>query len=207
MLYDNGPLLQLYAQAALATGDPLFRRIAGETADWMVRDMQSPQGGFWSALDADSEGHEGKFYVWDESDVRAQLNTEQYAVFAHGSDSIAQPTSKAAGTCMCIARSRKSRANSSMAEPRAQQLLDEARTQLLALRAARVWPGARRENTHRLERPRDHRDGDRGAGAGACRSRASCTARHRFHPHALLARPAVTGCVQGRTGALSRLPG
>ena len=73
MLYDNGQLLRIYANAALATGDELFRRVTTETAEWIVRDMQAPGGGYWSTLDADSEGHEGKFYVWDEAEVRALL--------------------------------------------------------------------------------------------------------------------------------------
>ena len=82
MLYDNGQLLALYAQAAVATGDTLFRTIAHETADWLLRDMLSPEGAFWSTLDADSEGHEGRFYVWTPEGIRALLNPEHYSVFA-----------------------------------------------------------------------------------------------------------------------------
>lgn len=82
MLYDNGALLAVYAEAALATGDTFHRRIAEETAAWMMREMQSPKGGFYSSLDADSEGHEGKFYVWDREEVRSLLTAEEYAEFA-----------------------------------------------------------------------------------------------------------------------------
>jgi len=82
MLYDNGPLLALYAQAWLATGDPLYARIANETADWMLADMQAPEGGFYSTRDADSEGEEGLYYVWTPAEVKDLLSDEQYAVFA-----------------------------------------------------------------------------------------------------------------------------
>ncbi|MGB5623293.1 MAG: DUF255 domain-containing protein, partial [Gammaproteobacteria bacterium] len=82
MLYDNGPLLALYSQAWAATNEPLFGRVAEETADWVLREMQSAEGGYYSTLDADSEGEEGLFYVWDAAAVRELLGDEVYAPFA-----------------------------------------------------------------------------------------------------------------------------
>jgi len=82
MLYDNGPLLGLYSEMAALSGEPLFRRVATETAGWVIREMQSPEGGYYSTLDADSEGEEGRFYIWTPQEVRALLNEADYAVFA-----------------------------------------------------------------------------------------------------------------------------
>ena len=82
MLYDNGPLLALYAQAALATGEDLFARIASETADWLLADMLAPNGGFYSTRDADSEGEEGRFYVWTPEEIRRLLASDEFAVLA-----------------------------------------------------------------------------------------------------------------------------
>jgi hypothetical protein len=78
MLYDNAQLLVLYADAWLATGASLFRRIATETAEWVMREMQAPEGGYYSALDADSEGHEGKFYVWTADAIRKLLSPGEW---------------------------------------------------------------------------------------------------------------------------------
>ena len=76
MLYDNGPLLGLCADAWALSGDPLFARAAGLTAEWLMREMAAPEGGFYAALDADSEGHEGKYYVWTPDEARAALGGE-----------------------------------------------------------------------------------------------------------------------------------
>jgi uncharacterized protein YyaL (SSP411 family) len=141
MLYDNGQLLQLYANAGLATGDPLFRRIATETAQWIIRDMQSPQGGYWSTLDADSEGHEGKFYVWTDAQVRESLPADQYAVFSRRFGLDGEPNFEGQWH-LRVTRSIEDIAGElSISEGDATTAIDAARRTLLELRSARVWPG------------------------------------------------------------------
>ena len=82
MLYDNGPLLGLCADAWAQTRDPLYARVAEETAGWVMREMQAPDGGYYSSLDADSEGEEGKYYVWDRSEVQGLLTEQESALAA-----------------------------------------------------------------------------------------------------------------------------
>ena len=140
MLYDNGQLLCELARASLATGEAIFARAASETADWVLRDMRSPQGGFYSSLDADSEGHEGKFYVWTPSEVQTLLTPAEYAAFSRrfglnrsanfeaewhlhtyeSIDTIAQALGEPAQTIAA--------------------LLASARAKLLTVRELRVWP-------------------------------------------------------------------
>ncbi|MBT8126901.1 MAG: thioredoxin domain-containing protein [Gammaproteobacteria bacterium] len=82
MLYDNGPLLWLNTDAWCISKDECYKDAVIETAAWVMREMQSEAGGYYSALDADSEGVEGKFYVWTPEAVKALLDERDYALFA-----------------------------------------------------------------------------------------------------------------------------
>jgi len=82
MLYDNGPLLGLYADFARVTGESRFSGVARDIVLWMMREMRALDGAFFSSLDADSEGEEGKFYVWSRDEVRGLLSADEFAVAA-----------------------------------------------------------------------------------------------------------------------------
>ncbi len=141
MLYDNGPLLALYTEASLASTDELFRRVALETGAWVMREMQSPQGGYYSTLDADSEGEEGRFYVWTREQARQLLNEEQYALFARrfGLD---RPSNFEGHWHLHVYTDFAALArDAALPEPRVRERVDEARAKLFAARALRVRPG------------------------------------------------------------------
>jgi uncharacterized protein YyaL (SSP411 family) len=141
MLYDNGALLAAYAHAALASGDPFYARAALETAEWTVREMQSPEGGYYSSLDADSEGHEGKFYAWDRGEVSAALTPEEFALFAprFGLD---KPANFEGHWHLYVAASLEDIGRQGgRPAGEVEVLLSAARAKLLALRAHRVPPG------------------------------------------------------------------
>jgi uncharacterized protein YyaL (SSP411 family) len=130
MLYDNGLLARTYLHGWQALGHERYRRVCEETLDWMLREMRGPEGGFYSALDADSEGVEGKFYVWTPAQIREVLGEaaepviEYYGVSEGGNFEGLNILHLAAGA--------------EAAEPEG---LAEARQALLAARAQRVWPG------------------------------------------------------------------
>ena len=145
MLYDNGALLASYAEAALATGDPLFRRIAIETGEWLMREMQSGAnddgGGFYSAYDADSEGHEGKFYVWSREEVRAALTPAEWSVFSRRFGFDEEPNFEGAWHCHVFVAIEEIAKEQAIESAEVERLIDQARAKLLALRGKRVWPG------------------------------------------------------------------
>ncbi len=83
MLYDNGQLLSLYSEAYAITKDTLFSTVVYQTVAWLKREMMHPEGGFYSALDADSEGAEGKFYTWTYKEIVAVLQDSSETIMAH----------------------------------------------------------------------------------------------------------------------------
>ena len=82
MLYDNALLARAYLHGWQVTGEPLFRRVTEETLEWALREMRAPEGGFYSALDADSEGEEGLFYVWTPGELRDLLGDDDASAAA-----------------------------------------------------------------------------------------------------------------------------
>jgi uncharacterized protein len=130
MLYDNALLARAYLHGWQALGHERYRRVCEETLDWMLREMRGPEGGFYSALDADSEGVEGRFYVWTPAQIRevlgdrAEAVIEFYGVSERGNFEGASILHLAAGV--------------DAPEPDG---LAEARQTLYEARAKRVWPG------------------------------------------------------------------
>jgi len=82
MLYDNAQLLRIYAQLYCITGNELFKNVTEETADYLLREMLHSEGGFYSTQDADSEGEEGKFFIWSPQEINAILGEEAGEIFA-----------------------------------------------------------------------------------------------------------------------------
>jgi uncharacterized protein YyaL (SSP411 family) len=134
MLYDNAALLGSYSEAYAAYGTPLFAAAASATADWVLRDMQAESGAFFATLDADSEGHEGKFYVWTPEQFDAVLDPPESAAAKRffGLDKAPNFESKTWHLQAGIEASH---------DPADAGLLESARTKLLAARERRAWPG------------------------------------------------------------------
>ncbi|MGE5136622.1 MAG: thioredoxin domain-containing protein [Gemmatimonadota bacterium] len=150
MLYDNALLARVYLHLWRRTGDPLARRVASETCAWMIRELRTPEGGFASALDADSEGEEGRFYVWTPAELTAVLGAEDGAYAARvfgvteqgtfeGGRSVLQWRSAAGGAAGGDAAA--GAAPDGDAAGGDGERLARIRAALLAARAERVRPG------------------------------------------------------------------
>jgi hypothetical protein len=141
MLYDNGQLLAVSAQAAVATGDALFRRITEETADWILRDMEQPAGGYYSTLDADSEGHEGRFYVWTPDEARSLLDPAEYDTLSRRFGLDREANFEGHWHLHAFKPMAQVAEETQATEEQATALLDSARSKLLEVRNQRTWPG------------------------------------------------------------------
>jgi len=124
MLYDNALLARAYLHGWQVMGDRLFRRVCEETLDWALREMRAPEGGFFSALDADSEGEEGKFYVWTLEELREVAGEEAAQWFG------ASEGGNFEGRNILVRGSEDDPGG-----------LGEWRRKLYERRAERVWPG------------------------------------------------------------------
>ena len=140
MLYDNAQLLCQYAQASLATGEALFAHIAGETADWVLRDMHSPEGVFYSSFDADSEGREGKFYVWTPTEAQELLSAAEYAAFSRRFGLNRSANFEGCWHLHTYESIDQIAAALGISPVDTATLLNSARAKLLTARNLRVWP-------------------------------------------------------------------
>jgi len=141
MLYDQSQLVRVYLHAWQATGASLYRRVAEETLDYVLREMTHPAGGFFSTQDADSEGEEGRFFLWDEGAVRELLDPEaaQVALLHWG---IADGPNFEGRNILFVAREREEVARELGLDPaRVNDLLAAARRRLFAERERRIRPG------------------------------------------------------------------
>jgi uncharacterized protein YyaL (SSP411 family) len=130
MLYDNALLARAYLHGWQITGHERYRRICTETLDWALREMRGPEGGFYSALDADSEGEEGRFYLWEMEEIRDLLGEQADEVIAHYGVS---PGGNFEGRSILHLPG-----GAESPEPEG---LQEMRSALYEARSKRVWPG------------------------------------------------------------------
>jgi hypothetical protein len=142
MLYDNGQLLAVLVDGWLATGNAVYARCADETAGWLMREMQSAEGGYYSSLDADSEHEEGKFYVWTRDEAESILDPAEWRIAAPywGLERAANFEGK--HWHLHVTRTLEGAANVAGIEAsEARALLASARAKLFAARERRVRPG------------------------------------------------------------------
>ena len=141
MLYDNGPLLALYADAWRISGNELFRQTARGTAEWVMREMQSEAGGFYSSLDADSEGEEGKFYTWEPGEAHRLLSEPEFDDFVRYSG-LDRPDNFEGRWHLYVAQTPEEIARKSSRDiGEIEQNLQSAREKLFLEREQRVRPG------------------------------------------------------------------
>jgi uncharacterized protein YyaL (SSP411 family) len=141
MLYDNALLSVAYLEAYQATGDPFYRQVVEETLDYVLREMTDASGAFYSTQDADSEGEEGKFYVWSEHEIETVLGKELAEVFDYVYG-VSGPGNWEGHNI--LNRAKTDEQDARLLKTTVEELrtkLAEAKKKLYAVRSRRVWPG------------------------------------------------------------------
>ncbi len=198
MLYDNAQLIDSMTEAWREHKSPLYAQRVAETISWLLREMvvegTSPTGGgFASSLDADSEGEEGKFYVWSLAEIEEVLGEADASVFAEIYDVTAAGNFEGHNIL--------NRLNAiELRDDETEARLAAMRQKLLAHRAKRSPPGLRRQGAGRLERADDRRAGQCGASLRPGRLAARGGARVRFRQHADDIRRPAQACLARRRG-------
>lgn len=141
MLYDNALLTPAYLEGFQATGDPFYREVVEQTLAYVRREMTSPEGPFYSTQDADSEGVEGKFFVWSAEEIKSALDEDSAKLF----EDVYEITSEGNWEEKNILNRSKNYAQSAgllrIAEPELLRRLAQSRQVLYEIRSRRVWPG------------------------------------------------------------------
>lgn len=140
MLYDNGQLARVYLHAWQVTGEPLYKKVVEETLDWVIKEMRDPAGGFYSSLDADSEGVEGKFYVWSQEEIQAILG-DQADLFLLYYDVTARGNWEGHNILNVPRGAEEVARMVKLTTEELEAQLATARQKLYDVRAKRIWPG------------------------------------------------------------------
>jgi uncharacterized protein YyaL (SSP411 family) len=139
MLYDNALLVRLGAHVWQATQDAEVRRVVEETIDWALREMRSNEGGFYSSYDADSEGHEGKFYVWSAEEIDHVLGDDAPLLRAYWG--VTSDGNFEGRNILFVKGDRRAlAARFSLSEEQLEHVVQRAKAALYAVRKQRVWP-------------------------------------------------------------------
>jgi uncharacterized protein YyaL (SSP411 family) len=142
MLYDNALLSRIYFEAYQATQKVRYRRVGEETLNYVLREMKSPGGGFYSTLDADSEGEEGKFYVWTKDEIKKVLEKEKGTPFCAYYGVATEGNFEGGSSVLNIASTFENVSQSyGISVEELGKLLEEGREKLYAERERRVRPG------------------------------------------------------------------
>ncbi|GJM30400.1 MAG: thioredoxin [Cyclobacteriaceae bacterium] len=141
MLYDNSQLVSLYSKAYQLTQDPLYKKVVMETTAFIKREMTSPEGGFYSSYDADSEGEEGKFYVWTDQEIRDLLGDQAEIIVDYFGVEKEGNWEDGKNILMPVGNLEEVREKHGLGEAELKEIVNQARTKMFQSRSKRVAPG------------------------------------------------------------------